>query len=437
MDPLSLALFVHDLDVQVGGMERQAAQIATRFARRGHRVRALTWPKGAAERPRRELRDGVEILRFKERSGIPAAVSGEGMTLQMAAALYRRPPQVLYAIHYRGAVHASAFRDLFGVPVAVKLACSGYFGDFQTAARCGDQAGIQALLGADALVCLNQEVEREALAAGARPSQLVRIRNGVEIERYAEAAPCSRESLGLSEEALPLLFVGRLAEQKRLDILIEAVAEALRVLPQLVLLLAGEGPEREALEAKANACGINDRVRFLGARSDVPSLLRSARAFVLPSCSEGISNALLEALSAGVPVVVSRIPGNLEVVGEDAGLLVEVDSVESLRDAITATFADPDAAAARVAAGRRRLQAEFALATVTTQYEDLFRQLSRSKLERRRLGFLRRATRASIPFAIKRARYHSLYRLGLARARVSEAVVGVKRSLGIEDETGG
>jgi len=438
MKRLSLVFFVHDLDVQVGGMERQAAQLAQHFVQRGHDVRVVSWPKAevGVQRPRRELRQGVELLRFVSRQGLPPAVSDELMTLEMAYELRGERPDVLYAVHYRGAVHACALRDLLGAPVAVKLACSGHFGDFQTLSRLEDSAGAGALQEAERLVCLNAEVEAEALAAGVPEDRLERIRNGVEVERYAEAAPLSRAALDLSETDRPFLFVGRLARQKRLNVLLDAAAQALPSLPGLVLLLAGEGPERLALEEQARTLGISERVRFLGARADVPHLLRAAEGFVLPSCSEGISNALLEALSAGTPAIVSGIPGNLEVVrgsgGEDAALVVELDSVASLRDALLEVAGDAEGNARRVRAGRARLSAEFSFEAVGEAYETLFGRLAADPPPRRRRAFLRDTTRRSLPYAAQRGRFYAAFALGKARAVVSSAVVGVKRGLRIE-----
>lgn len=438
MKRLSLVFLVHDIDVLVGGMERQAAQLAEHFVRRGHDVRVLSWPDRDLRRPelvppRRERRGGLEIIRVVNRIGVPSAVADDLLVLEMAREIRRRPPDVLYAVHYRGAIHARALRDLLGVPLAVKLACSGPKGDFQTLAKGVSPAGVAALESAEALVCINSEVRAEALAAGIPPERLVQIRNAVEVERFAAAEPIPLAELGLAPGDRPLLFVGRLAHQKRLHVLLEAAAAAREEVPELCLLLAGEGGELPALRAQAAQLGIAERVHFLGARDDVPRLLRSAAGFVLPSCSEGISNALLEALAAGAPSIVSRIPGNLEVV-EDAALTVEVDEVEGLRQALVELLTRPAEAAERVGRGHERIQAEFSFETVTDAYEELFFELRARAPQRNRARFLRENTRSLPGYARERVLFYGAYTLGRVRAAVSSLVVSAKRGLGYEGD---
>jgi glycosyltransferase involved in cell wall biosynthesis len=438
MKRLSLVFLVHDLDVQVGGMERQAAQLAEQFVARGHDVRVLSWPDRDLTcpelvPPRREERDGLEIIRVVNRIGIPSAVADDLLVLEMGREVRQRLPDVLYAVHYRGAIHASALRDLLGVPLAVKLACSGPKGDFQTLARGESPAGAAALESAEALVCINTEVRDEALAAGIPSQRLVQIRNAVDVRRFAEAEPIPLGELDLGPSDRPILFVGRLAHQKRLHILLDAAAQALERVPQLCLLIAGEGPELAALRAQAAGLEIQDRVHFLGARDDVPRLLQSVEAFVLPSCSEGISNALLEALAAGTPSIVSRIPGNVEVV-EEAALIVDVDDVDSLRDALVEVLIKPEENAARIAAGRKRIQEEFSFEIVTDSYEELFRGLV-SRAPKRNLGrFLRKNTRSLPGFARERAFFYAAYGVGRVRAAVTSVVVAAKQRVGHEGD---
>lgn len=435
MNRLSLAFVVHSLDVRVGGMERQAEQLARRLVARGHEVVVLTWSSEDLDAlGRRELRDGVEIVRVRTPTGMPAKVADRLVVLQMAAHLRRRPPDVLYAVHYRGASYASALRDLIGAPLAVKLACSGPKGDFSSLARLGDTEGIEALRTADSLVCLNGEVREEALAAGTPAGHLDEIRNGVDVAAFEEAEPLLRSELGLSEDDRAVLFTGRLVHQKRLHILLEATAQALASQPALCLLIAGVGPERQALEAQAQGLGIAERVRFLGSRSDVPRLLQTVDGFVLPSCSEGISNALLEALAAGAPAIVSRIPGNLEVVGDEAALLVELEDVESLREALVELVSNPAGNEARVAAGRRRLSAEFSFEVVASAYEELFRRLASGARSRSRRRFVTNQLRVLVPYVCERTFTITAYGVGRVRALVSRGVVGVKQTFDIEGD---
>lgn len=128
----------------------------------------------------------------------------------------------------------------------------------------------------------------------------------------------ARERLGLPVDSSLVVAVGRLAEQKNYPVLIDAMRDTPR---QLVLAVAGEGPDRPALEQQISDNGLEERIILLGsiAREEIPHLLAAADAFAQPSLFEGQSNALLEALHAGLPCLVSDAPEQVETVTNDAG----------------------------------------------------------------------------------------------------------------------
>lgn len=434
---LRILFVIHDLDVAVGGMERQARLLAAALLERGHQVTALTFPLRPSALPRREERAGLRLIRIQPRLGVPPGVTRELRRFEAAAALLRARWDVIYAVHFTGAAHALQLREVLGAPVAVKAALSGPRGDFELSRR-EDPGGFAALCAADRLVCINSEVEAEALAAGLPQARCARIRNGIDLGPYRALQPASREALGLEPADRVLLCVGRLSAQKRLDVVLLALAEALAAEPRLCLLLAGEGEARAALGAQAEALGISTRVRFLGPRADVSSLLALAEGFVLASESEGISNALLEALAAGTPAIVSRNLGNLEVVrdpesGESAALLVEVDDAPGLAEAMIELLADPEGCAQRVTLGHARLQREFQLQVVAERYEALFTELAAEARPRRApAGFTRRNLRHTLPYAGSRAQAFFWLGIGEARRAISGVVVRGKRALGRE-----
>ena len=143
-----------------------------------------------------------------------------------------------------------------------------------------------------------------------------------------------------SDETQPspgsLLFVGRLSEEKGLDVLLRALASP-RVSKDFTLDVAGDGPCAERWQSLGQTLGLETRVRWLGMRDDIPDLLANAGALVLPSLREGLPLAVLEAASCGVPVVASRVGGVPEAVweGENA-VLVEPGDIEAWSDALEA-----------------------------------------------------------------------------------------------------
>jgi len=159
-----------------------------------------------------------------------------------------------------------------------------------------------------------------------------------------------------------LLFTGRLAAVKGLPILLEAVARLAPEHPDIELLLAGDGPDRPALEQRAADLGITDRVRFLGYQSSdqVRALLQETDVFALPSFAEGVPVVLMEAMASGVPVVTTRIAGIPELVEDDvSGFVVPPGDVAALVAAIDALLRDPSLRSRLGAAGRATVEREF------------------------------------------------------------------------------
>ncbi len=161
---------------------------------------------------------------------------------------------------------------------------------------------------------------------GLPPERLLVMRNGVDLARFRPSPqPLARSELGLSGSPI-LLSVGHLIERKGHHIAIAALAELLPGHPQAQLVIIGEGPEREALQALVQKLGVQGNVRFTGAlpNQDLYRWYGAADALILASSREGWANVLLEAMACGTPVVATRIWGTPEVVAADvAGLLVD------------------------------------------------------------------------------------------------------------------
>ena len=178
-----------------------------------------------------------------------------------------------------------------------------------------------------------------------RPDRIVVIENGIDptafdIEVDTEA---KRAELGLEASDAVVLSVGALRPQKGHQYLIEAVPEVARCHPHVQVLIAGQGQSRADLEQLVRAQSVERHVRLLGARGDVPELLKTADCLVLPSLWEGGPYTLLEAMAAGTPVVASRIPGVTDWVREgDTGRLAEPGNPQSLAQAIDKALSEPD-----------------------------------------------------------------------------------------------
>ena len=195
---------------------------------------------------------------------------------------------------------------------------------------------------------------RERLSEIGVTTRVEVIPSGIDLRRFGAGARSEalRESLGVRPGERMLLFVSRLAKEKNVDLLIDALAEC--TVP-LRLVIAGDGPEREALEARAAALGVRSRINFIGEveRETLPDLYASADAFVFASVTETQGLVLAEAMAAGSPVLAPDAPQLREVLGE-GGRLIE-PTPRSFARAMSQVPAVPDPAVrakARAAAAR-------------------------------------------------------------------------------------
>jgi len=231
----------------------------------------------------------------------------------------------------------------------------------------------------DYLVTINAEDLQAARSLGlADPSHVRYIPGiGVDTERFspdtvsAEESARVRSGLDIAPNAFVLTCVAEFAPVKRHELLLRAFAAA--AVPNAVLLLVGDGPLESRLRELVFALGIGDRVRWAGYRRDIPDVLAASDALALTSEREGLNRSVLEAMSAGVPVIGTRTRGIADAVG-DAGWIVEKNDGAALADAIRAAASDSDARAALGAAARERALREFSIGHVLDEYEGLYRE---------------------------------------------------------------
>lgn len=185
--------------------------------------------------------------------------------------------------------------------------------------------------------------------------------------------PVARAGLGTPDEAPLVLALGRLHPVKGFDVLLQAVARS----PGLHLWLAGEGPERQALQRLILALGIADRVRLLGWREDVAALMAAADLLVCPSRHEPLGNVVLEAWALRLPVIASAAEGPRALITQgETGLLVPIGDADALASAMAALARDPARRAELADAGHAAYAAGFAEASVTGAYRDLIERVA-------------------------------------------------------------
>lgn len=208
-----------------------------------------------------------------------------------------------------------------------------------------------------------------------KPQRLAQIDNGIDVERFLPTADAqaAKAALGVDPARFTLGFVGRLSPEKGLHFLLPALADA--SLAHVDLLIAGDGPERTAVEARIAELGLQPRVRMLGYRRDTAAIYAALDGFALPSTVEAFPMVLLEAMSCALPVLctsVGEVPRMVE--HHRTGWRVAPGQPGELRAALVEMSAQPEAARAIGRAARDKVVAEFSSRAMAGRYLDLYRK---------------------------------------------------------------
>ena len=353
-----------------GGAGNASANVARCLAALGHELTVLTAHFDG--QPKMETRDGVTVYRIpalrrkQDHSGaveqLAFIASASFWTLGWARR--NRPNATLAFFGMPCGAVAWLLKVVYKIPYIISLRGGDVPGfrpyDFKT---------FHKLIGpflhviwhqASAVVANSNGLRDLAVAFDSR-IEIPIIPNGVDGTRYTNEA---------RDWSPPHLFsVGRIVYQKGLDL-------GLRALAQLKDLewrwsIAGDGPQMEPLKSLAQELGITERVTFLGWRSkeELAKDYHQANLFLFPSRHEGMPNAVLEAMSSGLPVVATRIAGNEELVMEGGtGFLVPSEDIDALRDALRKLLTNSNLCEQMGAASRQRVETEYSWEKVARQY---------------------------------------------------------------------
>ena len=221
----------------------------------------------------------------------------------------------------------------------------------------------------DATIAISDGVRDALVRSGLDPARIWVVRSGIDLAPYA--APFDRAQVrarfGIRERDFLVLQVAALTPEKSQRDLLAAARIVLDAKPEALVWIAGDGALREELQHQRKELGLDDRVRLLGFRDDVPDLLRAADLFCVSSYHEGMGTATLDAMAAGLPVVATRVGGIPEVVEDRAtGLLVPPHDPGALAGAILSLAAD---VAQRGAMGERAKERVRAFSADRTEKE--------------------------------------------------------------------
>lgn len=228
-------------------------------------------------------------------------------------------------------------------------------------------------------VAVNSGAARDELVRrfGVPAAKVVDVGAGIDVERFAWAPPDTRLAAELGLAGHPVVgIVAKLSPVKGHEWFLEAAARVARERNDTRFLIVGDGPRRSELEGMAGALGLADKVVFLGARDDVPALLRLMDVFVLSSVSEGSPNAVMEAMAAGVPVVATDVGGVTDAVGgPSSAVLVPPHDADALARGVLGLLTDAGAAGAMGSAGQRIARERHDIGAVVRKVERMFEAL--------------------------------------------------------------
>lgn len=365
--------------LNVGGTETQAVELALRLPVSEYEV---TMGCLRAEGPLLEKLRGsaVNVREFHPSGGLDSA-AGLYELIKLAGYLRRERFRVVHTHDLWSNLLGVPAARLARVPAIVSSRRDLAHFDWYQGKRRHWLRRIQNLSG---VVLANATPIRDALISEDRfaPEKLRVIHNGVDTEKFQRAQrDRARLFPDVGNEMLVVLVGNMHSDVKGHPWLIAAAPTVVREFPEVRFVFAGDGELRPTFAAQVAQLGLEDRFKFLGRRSDIPEILASCDLAVLPSRAEGLPNAVLEYMAAGLPTIASRVGGMAELIQDGVtGLLVPAEDANALAGALLQFLRDPEQARQIANNGQRFAVENFSFERLIREIDELYGEL----LERRR-----------------------------------------------------
>lgn len=347
----------------MGGQERRVLQDMQGMRARGHRVWLATRPQARIAEAARAL--GLAVLTY------PFGGKFDFRTILPLACALRRLGIDLVNTH--------SSIDSWAGGIAARLARARLVRTrhLDLPLKRGGLNWVHAL--PDAWITCGDRMRTNLVEGCGFPSErVVSIPTGIDFEGLVpQRMPATvRAGLGLGVDDFVVLMVGVIRAVKRHEVALAAFARLVTELPSARLLIAGDGPMRAWIEAHAHELGIAGKTRFLGERNDVGELIGASDVLLLSSRSEGVPQAVTQALGLGRPVVATRVGGVPELVEDGvSGKLVDPEDAVGMAHALATLAADAALRSRMGEAGREHVRTHYSLATMLDRTEALYRRL--------------------------------------------------------------
>jgi len=369
-------MFIQSLEL--GGSETQCVEVACQLAREGYSVTVgCLWTGGPLEK---KLADaGVTCVVFP----VPGTLLRPNAILQMLKLMAFIRKERFSVVHTN-----DLYSNLFAIPaawlarvpviVSSRRDMSRWW--WYTPAR---RKILRRIQGLSTRVLVNSEAVRQDLITrdGFDPKRIAVVYNGIDLEKFTRPKVTRQQLLpGVPQGGKTIVMVANMhAGSKGHGDLIEAARTVKQKFPEARFLLAGDGEMRPFFEDQVRALGLAEMFVFLGHRTDIPQLLSCCDIGVLASKSEGLPNAVLEYLAAGLPVVATTVGGVPEIIENEVhGLLIPPEHPDALATALLRLLEDPQLCASLGKAGQERVRTRFNFPAVLESLRQLYTPPRRS-----------------------------------------------------------
>ena len=360
--------------LDIGGTETQAVELALRMPASDYDI-TLGCLRAEGPLLNRLQGSAVAVEEFHPKGGIDSP-GGVYELLRLVAYLRRNKFDVVHA--------HDLWSNLMGVPAARLAGIKAIVSSQRDLSHLEWYQGsrrvwLRRVQNLSSVLLANATPIRDALIEedNFSPKKLRVIHNGVDTEKF-ERGKRDRQRLfpGAGDGALVVLVGNMHTDVKGHPWLIAAAPAVVHEFPATRFVLAGDGAARPAFEQQVSALGLRENFLFLGRRSDIPDVLASCDVAVLPSRAEGLPNAVLEYMAAGLPTIVTRVGGNPELVQDGiTGLLVPPEDSAALSQALLSLLLDPELSRRIAANGRRLATQDFSFDRLVREVDALYTEL--------------------------------------------------------------
>lgn len=367
---------------QAGGLERCVARLASCLDRSQFCPVIICLDRNGSAAAWLET-DDVPVYELNKRPG-----NDPGLVIRLARLLRTKQVDIIHSHNWGSLLESVLARMVGSVPLHVHAERGLELAEMQTSVwrrRARSLVSRAALGRTDAVVAVSREIRNRLVSIGVPVHRIHLIPNGIDplpVRDQACERARIRKELGLSESAVLACCVGRLVPVKNFPVAVQSIALVVQSSMDVHLVLVGDGPERDTLQTCARSAGVADRVHLAGERADVGAWLAAADIYVNSSLYEGMSQAVLEAMAAGLPLVVTDVGENVTLVGDvsPCGRVVPSGDAPALALALGELAANKELRACFGQRARQRQRDEFSQEHMIRRYEELYSQLLDAKV---------------------------------------------------------